>query len=341
MKTDMEERIRGIWNGLEDEPEKTADMHKRKYRRLDLDKETGLRLSVFFPGKVLELLVEIGSGKSKPDFSFPKWNGMGFDVLQIDTPVVDTWHICLQLNNQEHKDVFIEVCSDLAEELSLLESATKRKIALLDFIDRWSRFFETYNLKTLPDEKQRGLFGELWWLRRLLNHGLTGNIVVNSWKGCERGYHDYDLDGKVVEVKTTLSKEPRKVQISNERQLDENGLISLCLLVLSLNQAEAGGETLPVIIDSIRNVLARDASCLRKFEHSLHATGYINAHAHSYTASYTVRIEELFRVGPGFPRIITMPCGIGDLKYSLLVASCSLFKVDANQYLNELIGNVE
>ncbi len=338
MEYAMDERVRDIWAELENEPEAAAHVRKRVYRRLDLEKESGLRISYYFPGRLLELLVEIGPLNKKPDYSFPNWKGMVFDIIQLDTPVSGTWHICLRLEKAEHRDVFVSVCSDLAEELQSIDSPSDRKEALLDFMERWSSFFERYSLQGLSEESQRGLFGELWWMRRLIDAGIAKRTAADSWKGCHRGYHDYEISGNVVEVKTTLSKEPRKVQISNERQLDERGLVSLHLLVLTLVQAQMGGESLPSIVAILRQSLAGDASSLRRFERSLHEAGYLETHAHLYDASYTAKTEELFRVAEGFPRITEIPGGLGDLKYSLLVGACASYLVDMDEYINTLKG---
>jgi hypothetical protein len=338
MERAMDERIRNIWSELQEEPEATAHLQKRKYRRLDLEKETGLRISCYFPGRLLELLVEIGPLSKKPDYSFPNWKGMAFDLIQLDTPVSGTWHICLRLEKAEHRDVFTSVCSDLAEELQSIASPIDRKEALLDFMERWSSFFERYSLQGLSEERQRGLFGELWWMRRLVDAGIAKRTAVDSWKGCHREYHDYEINGNVVEVKTTLSKEPRKVQISNERQLDERGLVSLHLLVLTLVQAQMGGESLPRIVAILRQSLSGDASSLRRFERSLHEAGYLEIHSHLYDASYTAKTKEFFRVAEGFPKITEVPPGLGDLKYTLLIGACASYLVDMDEYIDTLKG---
>jgi hypothetical protein len=266
---------------------------------------------------------------------------MTFDLLQLDVPQSGTWHICLSLENPEHQDVFVSVCSDLAEELKSIDSAAKRKKALLDFLDRWSRFFERHSLEGLSAERQRGLFGEVFWIRRLLDCGIEPNTAVDSWRGCSRAYYDFEIGGRVVEVKSTLSKEPKKVQISSERQLDDRGLVSLHLLVLSLIQARAGGETLPELIDAIRARLSVDAPASRKMEHSLREAGYLDAHAHLYGASYTVRSQELFRVEHGFPRIVDLPEGLGDLSYSLVVGACGPYLANMEEYLVTLREGIQ
>lgn len=340
MSPRMDEIIRATWTELEGEAEDADHAPKRRYRRLDLERESGIRLSCRFPDRLWELLIEVGIPTSEPRFSFPNWKGMTFDLLQLDVPRPGTWHICLGLKNPEHRDVFVSVSSDLAQELRIIDSSAQRKKALLDFLERWSRFFERHSLEGLPPERQRGLFGELHWLRRLLDCGIEPGTAIESWKGCARAYHDFDIGGGVVEVKSTLSKEPKKVQISNERQLDNRGVLSLHLLVLSLTQSQAGGETLPDMVSGVRARLSIGPAALRRMEHCLHEAGYLDAHAHLYDRSYTVRSEGLFRVEDGFPRIIDLPEGLGDLTYSLVVGACRPYQENVDQYLAMLRGRI-
>lgn len=341
MRLRMDEIIRAKWIELEGEAKDAGHAPMRIYKRLDLERESGIRLSCLLPDRLWEFLIEVGTDISEPRFSFPNWKGMTFDLLQLDAPQPGTRHICLRLENPEHRDVFVTVCSDLAEELKIIDSPAQRKRALLDFLDRWSHFFERHSLEGLSPERQRGLFGELHWLRRLLGCGIEPRTAVESWKGCARAYHDFEISGRVVEVKSTLSKEPKKVQISNERQLDNRGVLSLHLLVLSLIQARAGGQTLPEMVNDVRTRLSVDAAALRKMEHCLHEAGYLDVHAHLYDHSHTVRSEELFRVEQGFPRIVALPEGLGDLSYSLVVAACGPYLDNVEEYLLTLRGGVQ
>ncbi len=139
-----------------------------------------------------------------------------------------------------------------------------------------------------------------------------------------------------MEVKTTLSKEPIKVVISNERQLDNRGLVSLHLLVLSLIEAQSGGESLPDVVISLREMFSNDMRYSRRFEYGLREAGYLDNHAYLYDTTYTVKSEELFMVGEGFPRITELPPGLGDLRYSLLPAACKQYIADVNEYIEAL-----
>jgi hypothetical protein len=173
----------------------------------------------------------------------------------------------------------------------------------------------------------------------MIGKGIADSVTINSWKGCERGYHDFDLMGHVVEVKTTMTKEPRKIWISNERQLDERGLVDLHLFVLTLIKAEIGGETLPGIVQSLRLCLSGAAA--GKFENSLREAGYLDMHKDLYRSCYTAHSEELFQVIQGFPRIITLPTGTGDLGYSVVLSACTAFSKDVGKYLGDLVGDLD
>jgi len=176
-------------------------------------------------------------------------------------------------------------------------------------------------------------------LRTLLEKDIGCITVLNAWKGCERYYHDFEVNGQVVEVKTTMTKEPRKVRINNERQLDGTGLVSLHLLVLTLIKAENGGESLPDLVESVMFAVSSAPGGRRKFEKCLKAAGYLDSHTHMYTDSYTVKKEELFRVDEGFPRITDIPDGLGDIRYSLIVAAAGNFLSDIDEYLALVRGS--
>lgn len=329
----------GLWEQLASEISTAGHPEGRRYRRLDLNKENGIRVSCVFPGYVWELIVEAGKQGEAFTVDFPNWQGMKFEIITLDVPVEKSLHIRIVLEDETCKDIFATVCSDLVIGLDSCMTNSERRSELSLFLERWSRFFDRHGNAGLSQERQRGLYGELWWIRCLIGKGIAGSVAVNSWKGCERGYHDFDLMGHVVEVKTTMTKEPRKVWISNERQLDERGLVDLHLFVLTLIKAEIGGETLPGIVQSLRLCLSGAAA--GKFEYSLREAGYLDMHKDLYRSCYTAHSEELFQVIQGFPRIITLPPGTGDLGYSVVLSACTAFSKDAGKYLGDLVGDLD
>lgn len=329
--------LQQIWEDLEKNLSDNSSSHQRTYRRLDLEKETGVRLGCTSPGSVWELLIEAGSYGENYSLEFPKWKGMDFEVLTLDVPKRDTTHIRLFLEQRENRDIFVTVCADLVQTLDGCLTNESRRSEITDFLTRWSRFFERHGQEGLSSEEQRGLYGELQWLQHMARAGIEPLAAVNSWKGCTRNYHDFEANGHVVEVKTTMTKEPRKVQINNERQLDDRGLNSLHLFVLTLAKSSGGGETLPNLVQSLRGIFSGKPVAYT-FEHSLREAGYLDIHVHIYNNSYSAIKKELFRVREGFPRITDVPQGLGDLHYTVVLSACGHFKYELSEYFQLIKG---
>ena len=321
-----------LWSQLEAHGESEGILHGRKYIRLGIENENGFRLSCCFPEKNFELLIELSPASIFDNYNFPDWKGMIFELVTLDVPVKNSTHLSLKLKNREYRDVFISLCADLAVDLTEIHE-DKREASLAAFLDRWTNFFERFGFRGLSAERQRGLFGELYWLRILIDNGIPCITAFNAWKGCEKGYHDFELNGQVVEIKTTMSKEPRKVRINNERQLDDKGFISLHLLVLTLTKSDKGGESLPDLVQSLITKASAVVGGRRKFDQCLKLAGYLETQAYLYKDTYTVKKKELFKVEDGFPRITQLPAGLGDISYSLVVSSANNFLSSSDEYL--------
>jgi len=203
-------------------------------------------------------------------------------------------------------------------------------VALIDGLARWQKFLSA-SFEGLSEEFQRGLWGELHFLREHLLPTL-GAAAVNNWKGGERAHQDFQFESSAVEVKTTLAKQPQVVRITSERQLDDSAWASLFLNVIALDVRDGSCETLPAMVASLRAKLAADTA-RERFEDELLMVGYLDTHAARYMdRGYTVRADSFFRVGPKFPRLVEadMPAGVGDANYALSVAACEPFKVTSD-----------
>ncbi len=326
----MEEKIDGIWSDLAQKIQCDSN-HKenRIYRRLDLEKDNGIRLGVSIPGIKKELLIEL-TDRGQHSFFDPKWAGLIITAIDLDIHQEKIPHLMLHILRQEHESVFLLVCADIVVTLINIVKPEHRARELNNCLDKWSRFFHKHGFDGLGIEAQRGLFGEIYWMQRIINAGMNKNKAVNAWQGCSGAYHDYIYQDGAVEVKTTISKEPRKVKINNERQLDDRVLEKMVLYVLSLQVLPSGGLTLPSLIEEIRFSLSDNMSAKISFEQSLHEAGYIDSHEYIYKDNYIIKKEESFLVRDGFPRIIDMPSGTGDLSYSVSISSCYDYLIDLN-----------
>ena len=297
----------------------------------------GVRASVIPVDKVLELLIEVPSGWNKEKRKLPEWRGMGFATIAMSIPPrPDNHQLVLTLRDDEQKSIFLAYCNDLVDNLEGIKSPKERVEKIDESILRWGRFFEKCGTEGLNEFQQSGLFGELSWLEKLIDSKLGLQKAVEAWKGCERNFHDFDVAGHVIEVKTSMTKEPQQITVNNERQLDERGLSSLHLFFVAIRKAEGGGTTLPERVDSIKVKLGASPAALLRFGDCLVNAGYHEHHAPKYKSHFIVKEEMLFHVRDNFPRIIDPPDGVGSLTYGVLISSCRSFDTNIQEHIAAL-----
>lgn len=99
----------------------------------------------------------------------------------------------------------------------------------------------------LSDEALAGLFGELEVLEIVLEQGGT----LGHWTGWSKDHNDFRLPNLVLEVKTTMSANYRRVRIHGLRQLaaPEDG--SDLVLVLRRLEVSPTGRSVPDLTDAL------------------------------------------------------------------------------------------
>lgn len=244
------------------------------------------------------------------------------------------------LKEPRFTDEFTALVEDLARRVNDANTSATQRQAFLGQLVRWQKFLSA-SQEGLTDEQHRGLWGELYALREYILTGI-GTAAVMGWKGGEKAHQDFQFPTASIEVKTTLAKQPQVVRITSERQLDDSATPALFLQVIALDQREGSGETLPALVASLRARLTTDPETQERFEDMLLSAGYLDAHASRYAEQgYFVRLEKLYRVRRGFPRLVEsdLPVGVGDTNYGLNLAACEPYVVDMSELKSALSGN--
>jgi hypothetical protein len=245
--------------------------------------------------------------------------------------------VCLK--DLRHSDLFDALANDLARRVIAASAGPSTEIAaLLGGVARWQKFLAT-GIEGLSDEAQRGLWGELYFLRTsiLPTHGSAAGVA--SWQGSQKAHQDFLFSRGAVEIKTTVAKAPHVVRITSERQFDDANLPALYLRHFALAVREGAGETLPEMVASLRKKLQAEPAVAEQFEDALLAAGYVDAHAWRYEErGYSVRETNDFEVRRGFPRIVerNLPSGIGDVRYALSLDACHDFLMGKGALLSAL-----
>ncbi|MBU3662042.1 MAG: PD-(D/E)XK motif protein, partial [Bacteroidetes bacterium] len=231
------------------------------------------------------------------------------------------------------------LCEDLILSVGNITDELKLVKQLLNRFEKWKSLFNKMGSDGLTPEEQRGLYGELTFLRKFLNHNNDFLKVLNTWVGTSNEIRDFQLNDWALEVKTTIGNNHQKIKVSSERQLDISHLGFLYLYHLSLEKAQESGESLLQIVFSIRQMLKIDFISLNKFNAKLFEAGFFEHHIELYkNTGYHLRNENFYLVNGNFPRIQENDLreGVGDVKYSIIVSNCQEFIQSEIQVLEKI-----
>jgi hypothetical protein len=298
-------------------------------RLLSKATENRIYLVVAVPELTRQMLVQLPAESAINVAELPAWRGLGISIRRLDVADVHNEpFLVLQQDIPGTEKVYEMVIDDLAQ--TLLDGPTGRSLSELleNALGRWSSFFSQHGFDGLSPEQQRGLYGELWFLRDHLVSRLGALEATRAWSGFVGAPQDFQLAGRAIELKTSTAKLHHKVGISNELQLDDRGLESLHLGVLLLGELD-GAPTLPALVADLDLLVQDEPGATTAFRDGLRSAGYLDAHADHYTAGYVFRSFRCFRVGEGFPRILDtdIPEGVGDVRFTIAIAACASFEV--------------
>ena len=275
-------------------------------------------------GMRLGILLRLSSGKSIKLPRRPRIKGLELLIVVND----GISYLGVVLKEQRFTDVFAALGEDLLRRVEGIEDETVRLNAFVGQLTRWQKFLAV-PMEGLGESAQQGLWGELYFLREHLLD-MVGNQSVLGWKGAVKAHQDFQFTGVGIEIKTTLAKQPQNVRITSERQLDTCTCPLIFLHVISMESRDNDGESLPMLIKSLRCRLAEDDALLESLEDGLLAVGYLDCHVSRYQdTGYLVRAESTFAVKQRFPCLTekNMPKGVGDVNYGLNLGACTPFSI--------------
>lgn len=162
--------------------------------------------------------------------------------------------LTLSLLFENESAVFIEMCRDL---LAFAEDTADEIHALKNFWQRyahWQKLFAAAKNDLLSDERQRGLIGELIFLREQILDGRPLTEAVDGWQGALNEPQDFLYAENWYEVKTVM-EQAEKIHIASLEQLSlERGGE---LVVYRLAKTSADGFTLNSLVKDLSQLLSK------------------------------------------------------------------------------------
>ena len=224
------------------------------------------------------------------------------------------FNLSLSLISENEKAVFVEMCRDL---ITFAENSQDETEALKKFWVRyshWQNLFAGVARDLLSEEKQRGLIGELLFLREQILNNRPLKETVAGWLGPLKEHQDFSYGEMWYEIKT-VAEQAEKVQISSIEQLSPETPGELVVYRLAKT---SDGFTLNSIVKDLSEMLSKNPSATQKFEVLLFQTGYVEREEYS-EHNYRIAENIKFAVDGSFPRLTrnNLPTAVVDASYTL------------------------
>ncbi|MES2448607.1 MAG: PD-(D/E)XK motif protein [Bacteroidota bacterium] len=328
-------KIENIWIGLESE---TSNNSGLLYKRYSAELLPDVFIALKVPEKLRCIAFRISAAFPFEETQWNKLKDIKIETLTDERDKSKKFLLILLLNKQ-HKDIFSTLCEDLIFGVSEVSTEQTLVEKLLERLSKWQSLFEKVGKQGLSDESQRGLYGEIYFLRYFLNNTSDKNYCLKTWLGPEKSIQDFQYSNWAVEVKTTHGNNHQKIHITSERQLDDSIIEKIFLFHLSLDVRVGNGESLNILIDEVSEILNDNSMASNLFKLKLLESGYYDINKPLYDEiGYTIRQENLYRVSGNFPRITEnqIPIGVGDLRYSIVLSESEEWRISHKTLLEEI-----
>lgn len=321
--------LQDIWQELERDTHSVSSGYLT--RRVMPESTNDMYLAVEKPANMRLFMIRVKRTAIEPSDIFPA--SKGFEVKKVVMPDYHKEHIALQLAliDSHYNDIFSVLVQDIIDSIAPLTDEQKAIEMFISRLQQWQSFLKKGHPVILGEEAQRGLYGELDFLRQYAIPNLGAEIALTSWLGPRNYPQDFRFGNIAIEVKTSIAKQHQKIVVASERQLDESGEGDIYLYHLSLEVRQGSGESLPELIFRIRDLLHDRPVLAQIFETLLFEAGYLDVNSSYYEKTgYIKREVNFFKVAETFPRIIEKDLrnGVGDVHYSITVAECRHFAVN-------------
>lgn len=328
-------KIENIWLDLEGDNLSHSGL---LYKRYSAEFLPNLFIALKAPEKLRCIAFRINAAFQFDETQWNKLKDIKIETLPDERDKSKKFLIILLLNKQ-HKDIFSTLGEDLIFGVSDVSTEQTLVEKLLERLAKWQSLFEKVGKQGLSDEAQRGLYGEIYFLRFFLTNNSDKNYCVKSWLGPEKSIQDFQYSNWAVEVKTTHGNNHQKIHITSERQLDDSIIEKIFLFHISLDVRVGNGESLNTLIDEVSELLNENTMASNQFKLKLLESGYYDIHKPLYDEiGYSIRQENLYRVSGNFPRITEnqIPIGVGDVRYSIVLSESEEWRINHQTLLGEI-----
>ena len=157
-------KIDQIWEELEDDKSFSHGLLFRRYSGAVLP---DVFIALKLPEKFRCIAASISNSVILNLTTFSNLRDISVDLIRDETKPGKSILLFKLLSNQ-HSDIFSVLCEDLISSISSFTNETQLVKELLNRFEKWKSLFDRAATQGLSVEEQRGLFGEVYFLRKFL-----------------------------------------------------------------------------------------------------------------------------------------------------------------------------
>ncbi|MEW4327059.1 PD-(D/E)XK motif protein [Rossellomorea marisflavi] len=281
-----------------------------------------------------------GPWETEQILALPKWRGLTIKMEHHETfgPLNDRYFIEFIQAEKDTGDLFETIMQNIFDHITTREEDHSLFTTVFKVLEKWKSFFKRGGFKKLNEEQQRGLFGELWFIKQWIQKNInTPPLLIQGWGGPLSERVDFKTNSYGIEIKTVKDSINKKIRISNEKQLNITEAIpKIFLYVCYLEVSHSIGITLQELVDEIRQHLENySQNLLIKFNDLLTNAGFED---NEYTDIYmSVLNHEAYEVTEDFPRISlsSFTKGISHVSYSIDLTHCDAYLIETESILSK------
>ena len=190
--------------------------------------------------------------------------------------------------------------------------------------------FQNISSKELSEEKEQGLYGELYFLYKYMIPKYGVDVAVSSWAGPHKFNKDFSVDETWYELKTS-SVNATTVEIRSINQLDSDKIGYLSVVKVEKMSPEYKGklssifELIQVIMNEISSISIQD-----DFLNKLIESG-VGPENNFGSRRYDMKNIILYEVSKDFPRLTKTTINFNEIEnvtYTINLSGIERFKAE-------------
>lgn len=236
----------------------------------------------------------------------------------------------LGLKERSQVEIFETLCRDVVEAGEAGADRNEALVRALQRTRRWYHLLRGGKTNGLSVEEQRGLVGELAFVRDLVS-AFGAETAIEAWTGPTGSAKDFEFIGSCVEVKSRRAAARPFVAISSEDQLTDVEKSRLFLRVVNVASAVLPeGQSLHDHVRMTSAMFENYGTAFDAWEQTLYCTGYDPENDYD-ERRWLIGNATDYEVKEGFPRIPSpLALGVENVRYAIALDACEPFKLEVD-----------